>query len=147
MNQPSKKGCREDFGGGRGSNGDAPTTCGDTLSVPPPSKKAPMMDTTPRLFELVPAAFAAGNTLLAAAFARGSVAVFLPGSTAAFRLPLRRRARQGNDQAAVLLAAPGAATEVDLLSGMLGFVAPPLSDNTYGMLLASGAPLLLPPAL
>ena len=143
MNQPSKKGCREDFGGGRGSKGDAPTTCGDALSVPPPSKKAPMMDTTPRLFS--PAFVAAGNTLLAAAFACGAAVVLLPGSPAAFRLPLRRRARQGDDQAAVRFAAPGT-TEVDLLSG-LGVVAPPLSDSTCGMLLASGARLLLPPAL
>lgn len=144
MNQPSKKGCREDFGGGRGSNGDAPTTCGDTTSVPPPSKKAPMMDTTPRPF-IVPLP-AAGNTLLAAAFARGAAAavLLLPGSAAAaFRLPLRRRARHGNDQA--VLAVPGT-TEVDflLLTGF-GLVAPPLTDNTNGMLLASGVRLLLPP--
>lgn len=137
MNQPSKKGCREDFGGGRGSNGDASTTCGDRVSVPPPSKKAPMIDTTPRLFCPL---LVAGHILFAAAFACGIAAVLLPFSTAAFRLPLRRRARHGNDQA-VLLVVPGT-TEVDLLG--LGSV-PPLSDSVYGMLLASAARLLLPP--
>ena len=144
MNQPSKKGRREDLGGGRGSNGDAPTTCGDMLTVPPPSKKTPTTDARwrPRL-NSTGVGLGAVDIFLPASSAGGAAA--LPLCTSAFRLPLRRRAhRQGNDHAVLAAAAvPDPPAEFDFSAELAA--APPPSGSTFGTLLASGTPVLITP--
>lgn len=42
INHPSKKGSRDDFGAGRGSNGEAPTASGHTHDVKPLAITAPI---------------------------------------------------------------------------------------------------------
>lgn len=77
------------MGGGRGSNGDASTTVGDKLSVPPPNKMAPIIEARVPL-NVEPRA---GDALLAASFRANTDVDF-----AVFAL-LRRRASHGGDQA------------------------------------------------
>lgn len=123
MNQPSKKGFREDFGGGRGSNGDAATTCGDKLTVPPPNKTAPIMDARALLNPR-----ARSDVLLADACAAGTAfAPPLVSPAASFRLPLRRCASHGNDHAAVVV---GGCSIAVAAGSLPEFLAPPLSDTT-----------------
>lgn len=95
INHPSKNGCREDFGGGRGSNGDATAACGHTVNVPPDTIMAPMKDA-----RTLQQAADVGPTLAACSAPWVTADLLVESLAASFRrLPLRLPGNHGKDQA------------------------------------------------